>query len=188
MRPDPHVCVLTVVKQRFTRTTITQTAPLVTFPPVGAIARPHHPTLSGQRADPFTFRRLFLPQHDSNLTLYCAQVLSIRRGTFSHNGYVATRRHKPFLARPTVEAEPPQTGNDRRPSLTVFCSSVALKWNTSRHVAHRIPSVPGSTDLDPCSNSKACPDVPVLDHFTKCDQMDRCLPECNVIMTERNSQ
>lgn len=64
---------------------------------------------------------------------------------------------------------PPSKGNRGRRSLGVFYSSATPEWNTPRHVIDRVVDVLGSIDLDPCSNSKADPNVPAKRHYTKHD-------------------
>lgn len=106
---------------------------------------------------------------DSKLLLICAYVAWNRCGTFSDNGYVVKSACNSFLAPDSVGTKPPESGNDGRRSFDVFYSSASPEWYTPRHIIDCALDVLGTIDLDPCSNSKADPNVPAKTHYTKDD-------------------
>lgn len=75
----------------------------------------------------------------------------------------------PFRPLPSTEAGRAENRDYARRSLAVFYSSATPEWNTPPHVIDRVLNVLGSIDLDPCSNSKADPNVPARRCFTKQD-------------------
>jgi hypothetical protein len=56
----------------------------------------------------------------------------------------------------------------KRPLQGCF-SSMSVEWNTPGHIIHAVTSVLKSIDLDPCSNSRANPNIPAKKLYTKDD-------------------
>lgn len=59
----------------------------------------------------------------------------------------------------------PETRSNTAPLMT----SESNEWYTPTHIIERVLKVLGEINLDPCSNSKATPNVPALMHYTKED-------------------
>ena len=83
---------------------------------------------------------------------------------FDNTGYRCESEERAAI----LESDGGNCNHGRRP-LDVFCSSATPEWNTPRHVIDRVLSVLVSINLDPCSNSKADPNVPADTYYTKQD-------------------
>lgn len=68
---------------------------------------------------------------------------------------------------PLLTTQEPAVTRTRSRPLSVFFSSATPEWNTPRQVVDRIIAVLGSVDLDPCSNSRANPNIPARSHYTR---------------------